>query len=139
MSLTLAEIIERIEDPATPVLWLDPICPEAIWQALPAALAAKGYQVFDLDPGAPFDSLAELFGRLAQLLKSAPLSGLAELRQAFERKRGGGPGCVVLYRQPEALRQAAEGSFEELLDTLAAIDESWHQTDGGALKLVVRD
>ena len=142
MSLSLEQIVGRVGDSTTPVVWLDPSCPESIWQALPEALARLHYGVWDLDAGMVLDSEQALVGRWGGLLGRGedPPRDMGELRTALAAwPQASAPGRVVLFRQPEALRQAEEAVFEEFLETLATVDELWRRTQRGALKLVVRD
>lgn len=142
MSLTLDQIAARLEDPDVPVVWLDPITPEAIWNDLPDALAARGLAVLNLDGGEPIVDHDSLLRRFAEI---APLPGgflqtLASLKDCLlQLPRLTARGWVVIFRNPESLRQNDEATFEDFLEVLELVHEAHHESHDGVFKLVVRD
>jgi hypothetical protein len=68
MSLSLEQILLRLEDPATPVVWLDPALPESLWENLPSYAASRGYQVLNLGDQGPIFDLDSLMAALGRLL-----------------------------------------------------------------------
>ncbi|MGJ5820534.1 hypothetical protein [Paludibaculum fermentans] len=142
MSLSLGQIILRVEDPGTPVVWLDPSVPEQLWAGLPAALHRAGYSVLNLDGDTPIADLASLLERFsANASAPAPVSAdLSGLRQYLLRlPNDSHMGWVVLFRNPEQLRQNDEATFEELLEILEFVHESRYEIHQRLFKLIVRD
>ena len=142
MSLTLDQIVARLEDPEVPVVWLDPITPEELWNNLPAALIARGLAVLNLDAGPPIidhDSLLERFSEVAPLPGSF-LQSLTSLRDSLLKLPHQTPsGWVVMFRNPESLRQNDEATFEDFLEILELVHESQYEMHHRVFKLVVRD
>lgn len=142
MSLTLEQILARLEDPETPVVWLDPSLPESIWDGLPAALEQRNYSVLQLDRDSPIvdqDSLLERFAQVAPL----PVHfrhNLPALKDCLLRlPNAPGKGWVVIFRHPEALRQNDEAAFEDFLEILELVHESKYEIYHRVFKLVVLD
>jgi hypothetical protein len=142
MSLTLEQILARLDDPETPVLWLDPSLPESIWDGLPPALHSRGYSVLQLDQDAPItdqDSLLERFSEIAPLPVQFRHS-LPSLKDCLLRlPNAPGKGWVVIFRHPEALRQNDEAAFEDFLEILELVHESKYEIYHRVFKLVVLD
>jgi hypothetical protein len=133
MPQRLDQIVARVEDPANPVVWLDPSTGEDIWQALPGALKQRGFAVVLLDGVRCAETLRlELLG---------VLGGGPSLREALSMLEWAGvkQGWAILFRRPEALREADEAAFEDLLETVAQVHEVHWQQRRGHLKLVVTD
>lgn len=141
MSLSLEQLAARIDDPETPILWLDPSLPEEIWRQLPAAAAALGFRVLSLDGEEPIASRASLLDSLARAagLPAAQRHDQQALRECLQKLPAEGKGCVIFFHYPEALRQNDEVAFEDFLDITDQIHESWMEARGVSLKLVVRD
>lgn len=142
MSLSLEQLLQRLEDPATPVVWLDPALPEHLWAELPAAAAARGFHVLNLGAAGPifdFCSLLAAFGRL--LPESICYDhSLPSLREALLRlKPQGKIGCLVLFPEPGTLRQNDESAFEEFIELIENVDDLRRSQGSGGLKAVVRD
>lgn len=142
MSQNLQEILARIEDPETPVVWLDPSTPPDVWEQAPPALQSRGYWVASLDPkGAvgSYDALLSAFSTVFALTAPHPRSlnalkdALAGLQNSPQR------GWVVLFRQPDILRQDDEETFEDLLEVVDAVHEIKHTRHALVFKLVVTD
>jgi hypothetical protein len=142
MSLTLEQIVARLEDPETPVVWLDPIAPSDIWLGLPDALRQRGYWVLDLDLEARIvdhDSLLDRFAEVAPLPEYFR-HNLTSLRDCLlGLPNHAEKGWVVIYRHPEALRQNDEAVFEDFLEILEFVHESKYEIHRRVFKLVVRD
>jgi hypothetical protein len=133
MAQRIDQIVARVEDPANPVVWLDPSTSDEIWQALPEALKKRGFAVVLLDGVEGAETMRlELLG---------VLGGGPALREALrglewdERQQG----WAILFRRPEPLRESDEAAFEELLETVAQVHEFHWQARRGHLKLVVTD
>lgn len=142
MSLTLAQIVARLEDPEVPVVWLDPITPEEIWSGLPDALAARGLAVLPLDGGQPVVDHDTLLARFSELLPAPAdfLGSLALLKETLLKlPHQTSRGWVVMFHNPEALRQNDEETFEDFLEVVEMVHESEHVTGHRVFKLVVRD
>ncbi|MCL4841823.1 MAG: hypothetical protein KJZ79_08285 [Bryobacteraceae bacterium] len=133
MGQRIDQLVARVEDPANPVVWLDPSTSAELWAALPAALKERAFSVVVLDGVADAASLrAELLGVLGAL---GPIrEALAALPAA-----DGEQGWVLLYQAPEQLRELDEAAFEDLLETVAQIHEIHWSERRTHLKLVVRD
>lgn len=141
MGLSLEQIVARLEDPETPIVWLDPSLPEEIWSGLPGAVAAHGYRVLMLDDGAPVSDLASLVDAVVRAA-GAPVSAdksSAGLRDCLLALPQDGRGWVIVYHCPEALRQNDEVAFEDFLEILEFVHETRYASDGQMFKLVVRD
>ena len=142
MSLTLDQIVARLEDPETPVVWLDPATPEEFWNNLPGALVARGLAVLNLDGGLPIvdhDSLLERFSQVAPLAVDF-LQTLTSLKDCLLKlPHQTSRGWVVMFRSPEALRQNDEATFEDFLEILELVHESQYEIHHRVFKLVVRD
>ncbi len=142
MSLSLGQILLRVEDPGTPVVWLDPSVPDSLWASLPAALHRAGYSVLNLDGTTPITDAASLLERFSSAAPAPALvsADLSALRQNLLRlPNDSHMGWVVLFRNPEQLRQNNEGIFEELLEILEFIHESRYEIHQRMFKLIVRD
>lgn len=133
MGQRIDQLVARLEDPATPVVWLDPSTGEELWGALPEALKERGFAVVVLDGVSGAESLrTELLGVLGMggTVKDA-LRGLP--------REGTQQGWAILFREPERLRESDEAAFEDLLDTVAMVHELHWGTRRSHLKLVVTD
>lgn len=142
MSITLDQVLARLEDPETPVVWLDPALPEWLWERLPAAAAARGYHVLDLGQAGPIFDLSSLLAAFGHLLPgiTAYDHSLPSLREALLGLALDSPrGYLVLYRDPDGLRQNDEGAFEELIEVLENADDLRRKRGWGGLKAIVRD
>lgn len=142
MSITLDQLLARLEDPGTPVVWLDPALPEWLWEQLPQAAEAQGYHVLQLGQGDAIFDQASLLGAFERLMpgKLAGRRSLAALREALLEAGAGSPkGCLVLFPYPDALRQADEAAFEELIEVFENVDDLRRAEGRAGLKAVVRD
>lgn len=133
MPQRIDQIVARVEDPANPVVWLDPSTSDDIWQALPEALKRRGFAVVLLEGVGSAETLrTELTG---------VLGGGASVREALaaldwaDRQQG----WVILFRRPEPLREADEAAFEDLLEMIAQVHDMHWQARRGHLKLLVTD
>ncbi|MBA3974121.1 MAG: hypothetical protein C0504_07895 [Candidatus Solibacter sp.] len=139
---TLEQIVSRVDDPETPVVWLDPAIPDELWAALPAALRAHGFEVFHIDALAEVPDRDSLMARFDQL---APIPGQAtrdfeSLRICLMRMATGQPrGWAVLFSNPGPLRHSDEAAFEELMEALEMVHESLYEIHAKSFKFVVRD
>ena len=142
MSLTLDQIVARLEDPEVPVVWLDPITPAEFWNDLPVALAARGIVVLNLDGGQPIVDHDSLLGRFSEVV-SAPagfLHSLTSLKDCLLKlPHQTVSGWVVMFRNPEALRQNDEATFEDFLELVEMVHEAEYELHCRIFKLVVRD
>ncbi len=142
MSLTLDQIVERLEDPEAPVVWLDPSTPDSLWNDLPDALAARGLTVWPLDGAPPITSHDSLLRRFSEVT-SAPCPPLLTMTSLKDHLLTLPPqsalGWVVMFRNPEPLRQNDEAAFEDFLETLELVHESQFELHRRVFKLVVRD
>jgi hypothetical protein len=142
MSQTLEEIVARIEDPETPVVWLDPSTPEEFWQRLPEALRGRGFFVLWLDEQNGVNDQTSLMARF-----TATIPWPSDLRPNVHSLKEILPelpntpqcGWAVLFRHPEPLRQEDETTFEDLLEALAVVHEATFERRGKVFKLVVQD
>jgi hypothetical protein len=141
MSLTLDQIVARLEDPEVPVVWLDPITPDILWNDLPDALAKRGLAVLNLDGAQPITDHDSLLERFAQVAPSGPLfKSLTSLKdRLLDLPHEAARGWVVMFRYPELLRQNDEETFEDFLETLELVHESQYEMHNRIFKLVVRD
>jgi len=142
MSLSLEQILLRLEDPATPVVWLDPALPESLWENLPSYAASRGYEVLNLGQQGPIFDLDSLMAALGRLLDwpAAFDHSFPSLRQTLAGLPcGADKGFLVVFPNPDALRQNAEATFEEFIEVLEAADELRRKEGRPGLKAVVRD
>lgn len=141
MSLTVDQIVARLLEPETPVVWLDPSMPEELWNNLPAALSSRGLAVLNLDTGSPIsdhDSLLDRFSEVAPL-QNTYVRSLTSLKDCLLKlPHQTSRGWVVMFRHPEALRQNDEETFEDFLEVLEQVD-AVHKAHHRVFKLVVRD
>jgi len=139
---TLEQIVSRVEDPETPVVWLDPAIPDDLWAALPEALRNHGFEVFHIDAAA---DVADRDSLMARFDEFAPIPGqttrdFESLRNCLMRMATGQPrGWAILYRNPDPLRQSDEAAFEELMEALEMVHESLYEIHVKSFKFVVRD
>lgn len=141
MGLSLEQIVGRLEDPETPIVWLDPSLPEDLWTGLPAAVEQRGFRVLMLDEGTPISDLASLLDALASAA-AVPLPSdktQAGLRECLLQLPQYGKGWVIVFHCPEALRQNDERAFEDFLEILELVHETRYETHQQVFKLVVRD
>jgi hypothetical protein len=139
MQMALADTVARVLEPETPVVWLDPTLPSALWEALPAALEREGFRVAQLEDGATVAGAGELLSRLARISGEAGVEGYSaeEARRLLNWFRAAeGLGWVLVWRHPEAVRQENESRFEEFVDVLESLHE---EGPGVAPKLIVAD
>lgn len=142
MSISLDQLLDRLDDPGTPVVWLDPALPGSLWQQLPEAARARGFLVLDLGRAGPIFDAASLLAAFGRLLADSPLYGnsFSSLRSALLEFAMSCPaGALVLFPNPEALRQNDEAAFEELIEALENVDELCRTEGCGGLKAVIRD
>jgi len=142
MSLTLDQIVARLEDPDVPVVWLDPIMPEELWNGLPTALAARGMAVLSLEGGQAIVDHDSLLARFSEVLPEPRVfpGTLTQLRECLlQLPHQTSRGWVVMFHKPELLRQNDEATFEDFLEVLEAVHESECASHARVFKLVVRD
>ncbi len=142
MSPSLEQIVSRLGDPESPLLWLDPSLPERFWEQLPQAAAGSGFRVFCLDESTEVTDLNSLLAAFSPLLERGadPPVELAGLRQLLlALPDGASRGWAVLFRHPEPLRQNDEVAFEEFLEIIEAVHEARFAASGQCFNLVVRD
>jgi hypothetical protein len=138
MSQTIESVLERLEEPDTPVVWLDPSTQAEIWDQLPALLRARGYRVICVrDDPTPKD----LNGLLGELWRLLPLPGEPSL-ESFRRvllsaEEGWGDRLLIVFRSPDAMRQEDEAGFEAFVDAVEFAAESHAKGQGLILKLVL--
>lgn len=139
MQVALAETVGRVLDPETPVVWLDPTLPEALWEALPEALQRAGFRVGALEAAGAILTADGFLHRLGKFRGEeteavySPEAVRAALNRLRERE---GRGWVLLWRNPEPVRQDNESRFEEIVDLLESLHE---EGEGVAPKLIVAD
>lgn len=142
MSISLEQVLLRLEDPQTPVVWLDPSLPRALWEELPGFAAQRGYHVLDLDEAGPIFDLSSLLAAFGRLLGFRPQydHSLPSLRQCLLSIGAQSPlGLLVVFSEPDALRQNDEAGFEEFIELLETVDEIRRRQGRGGLKAVIRD
>ncbi len=142
MSLSLEQLLQRLEDPATPVVWLDPALPARLWAELPAAAAARGFHVLNLGEAGPVFDLCSLLAAFGRLLPQSTCydHSLPSLRAALLNLTLPAPaGCLLLFQEPDALRQNDESAFEELIELIENVDDLRRAKGMSGLKAVVRD
>ncbi len=139
---TLEQILGRVDDPETPVVWLDPAIPDEVWRSLPAGLRARGYQVFHIDEFGAVEDRESLLARFEALVNVPEryrhdFESLKDclLGMASEPARG----WALLFSNPGPLRQIDEAAFEELMEALEAVHESVFEIHMKSFKFVVRD
>lgn len=131
MPQRIDQIVARVEDPANPVVWLDPSTSEEIWAGLPGALKERGFAVVLLSGVVDTAALeSELVG---------VLGGTGSVRDALLSLswEDAPQGWAVLFREPGRLREGEEAAFEELLETFAQVHEMYWAGRRAHLKLVV--
>lgn len=142
MSLSLEQLLQRLEDPATPVVWLDPALPAQLWEELPAAAAARGFHVLNLGEAGPVFDLCSLLTAFGRLLPDSTCYdySLPSLREALLRLQPQGKtGCLVLFPEPDSLRQQDESTFEDFIELIENVDDLRRAQGRAGLKAVVRD
>jgi hypothetical protein len=141
MGLTLEQIVGRLEDPETPIVWLDPSLPEELWIGLPEAVAAHGYRALQLDEDAPISGMAALVDELSKAAgaPAPPDKTTASLRDCLVRLPREGKGWVIIFHCPESLRQNDEVAFEDFLEILELVHEARYESHQQVFKLIVRD
>lgn len=142
MSLSLEQLLQRLEDPATPVVWLDPALPAQLWIELPAAAAAHGFHVLNLGEAGPVFDLCSLLAAFGRLLPDSPSydHSMPSLRETLlGLKPQARAGCIVLFPEPDTLRQNDESAFEDLIELIENVDDLRRARGLGGLKAVVRD
>ncbi len=141
MHLTLDQLILRLEDPGTPVVWVDPILSEELFAPLPAALERHGFSVWDLDAESPVTHLKALVERMRALpgADAEPRMSAPGLTECLMRLPDTGRlGSVVIFRDPDPLRQSDEGAFEDFMEALEVVHETRYEIRGRMFKLVVK-
>jgi RNAse (barnase) inhibitor barstar len=139
---TLEQIVSRVDDPETPVVWMDPALPESIWSSLPAGLAARGYSVFHIDADGPAEDREALLARFEDFIGLPDIytHDFESLKNCLLAKAAEPSlGWAVLFSNPDPLRQNDEAAFEELMEVLALVHESTYEIHMKSFKLVVRD
>lgn len=142
MSLSLEQILVRLEDPETPVVWLDPSLPRTLWEQLPAFAAGRGYQVVELGAGGPIFDRSSLLAAFDGLLAASPVfdHSLPSLRESLLALEPAAPlGILVLFPDPDPLRENDEAGFEEFIEVLENVDEIRRREGRPGLKAIVRD
>jgi hypothetical protein len=142
MSLSLEQLVLRLQDPSTPVIWLDPALPEQLWADLPAAATARGFHVLNLDDAGPVFDLCSLLSAFGRLLPESTCydHSLPSLRAALmDLMPHAKAGCLVLFREPDTLRENDESTFEELIELFENVDDLRRARGLSGLKAVVRD
>lgn len=139
MSQTLAEIVERVLEPETPVVWLDPGTREELWAALPKALEAQGFRIYVLDGVTDhrtlMSSILTLVGAGANVRPE--LNALKDVLLSLE---DAGPlGWALIFRQPYALRQNDEAAFEDFLEVVETAHDIRMERRGKRFKLILAD
>ncbi|HNY42816.1 MAG TPA: barstar family protein [Bryobacteraceae bacterium] len=139
---TLEQIMGRVDDPETPVVWLDPVMPSEFWQALPDGLRSRGYRVFHIDQHGVVEDRKDLLARFDQLVHTQQPQGhdFESLKRCLLALAGDCErGWAVLFSNPDPLRQDDEEAFEELMEVLELVHESIYEIHMKSFKFVVRD
>lgn len=142
MSLSLEQILVRLEDPDTPIVWLDPSLPRTLWDGLPAYAASRGYQVLELGKTRPIFDLSSLLADFDDLIRASTVfdHSLPSLRESLLALEPRAPkGLLVLFPEPDALRQNDEAGFEEFIEVLENVDEIRRNEGRSGLKAIVKD
>ncbi len=139
---TLEQILGRIDDPETPVVWLDPAIPDDVWRSLPAGLRSRGHEVFHIDEFGTVGDRETLLARFEAMVHVPEryMHDFDSLKNclmgmAAEPSRG----WAVLFSNPGPLRQTDEAAFEELMEVLESVHESVFEIHMKSFKFVVRD
>lgn len=142
MSLSPEQILVRLEDPETPVVWLDPSLPRTLWEELPGLAAGRGYQVLQLGAAGPIFDLSSLLAAFDRLLAASPIydHSLPSLREALLALESPAPlGLLVLFPDPDRMRENDEAGFEEFIELLENVDEIRRAEGRTGLKAIIRD
>lgn len=142
MSLTPEQVLVRLEDPETPIVWLDPSLPDSLWQELPGVAARCGYTVIELGAAGPIFDLSSLLAAFDGLLASSPIydHSLPSLRESLLVLEPAAPrGLLVLFPDPDRLREHDEAGFEEFVEVLENVDEIRRGEGRPGLKAIIRD
>ena len=141
MGPSLEQLAARLDDPDTPIIWLDPTLPEALWSHHPGAVAGRGYTPLNLEPASHVTDMASLVTALSAVAGSPldPTPDQSALRALLLHLPPAGRGWVILSHHPEALRQNDEVAFEDFVEAVSQANE--HRISAGSqpLKLIVRD
>ena len=139
---TLEQIMGRVDDPETPVVWLDPAIPDEIWMTLPPGLEQRGYAVFHIDANGLVEDRERLLERFDDVVGASDqykrdFESLKRclMGMAAEPERG----WAMLFSNPDPLRQRDEAAFEELMEVLESVHESIYEIHMKSFKFVVRD
>ncbi len=133
MGQRIDQIVARVEDPANPVVWLDPSTSAELWAGLPAALSARAFEVVVLTGVWDRVSLRE------QILRLLQATGTIQEALSALPLQNPQQGWAILFEQPEALREYDEAAFEDLLETVSQVHETHWNSRRSHLKLIVRD
>jgi hypothetical protein len=134
MGQRIDQIVARVEDPANPVVWLDPSTSDDLWAALPDALKARAFVVVILEGAWDAESLR------AELVEVLGGSGtVREVLAGLGREAVQQQGWAILFRHPEELREKDEAAFEQFLEAVESIHEMHWAERRSHLKLVVTD
>jgi|GEM_PF-1619022 len=139
---TLDQILGRVDDPETPVVWIDPAMPDEFWRALPVGLRNRGYAVFHIDQHGAIEDRRALLASFGELVQTGqtPSKDFESLKKVLLSLRVDSQrGWAVLFNNPDPLRQSDEEAFEELMEVLELVHETWYETSLKSFKLVVRD
>ncbi|MBI4891371.1 MAG: hypothetical protein HY821_12160 [Acidobacteria bacterium] len=141
MGPTLEQLAARLDDPETPIIWLDPSLPEEIWSHLPGAISGRGFTPLPLEPVAHISDMASLVTALAATACSPldPPPDQSALRSLLLHLPLSGHGWVILFRNPESLRQNDEIAFEDFVEAVSQANEQRISAGRQPLKLIVRD
>ncbi|MCL4793784.1 MAG: hypothetical protein KJZ84_04445 [Bryobacteraceae bacterium] len=133
MGQRIDQIVARVEDPANPVVWLDPSTSAELWAALPAALKARAFEVVVL--AGVWDAVSLREKTLAVLAAGGTVREALTALPLRDQQQG----WAIIFQQPEQLREYDEAAFEELLDTVSQVHELHWNSRRSHLKLIVRD
>lgn len=139
---TLEQILGRVDDPETPVVWIDPVMPPDFWRALPGGLRRHGYHIFHIDEKGPVESRQALLERFDELCETngSPIPDFDSLKsRLLALASAPGRGWAILFSDPDPLRQSDEEAFEELMETLEVVHETSFQIYSKLFTLIVRD
>lgn len=139
MTQTLEQVIERVLDPATPVVWVAPGTTESVWTGLRPALEGNGYRVYELGSAPDYEALMRSIS-VAVPMPEWARPDLNALKDSLLSLEDGGPrGWAMIFRHPGPLRQQDESAFEDLLEVLELVHDIRHERHGQMFKLILPD
>lgn len=123
MRQTLQQIVERVLDPAAPVIWVAPSTTEDVWSGLPQALSSSGFRVYALNDATGYASLMNAISAAIPIPRWTRPDFNSLKDSLLSLDDGGERGWVLVFRHPEALRSGDEEAFEDFLEVLEVVND----------------